>query len=430
MNIISNMADYPWLFSNNPEKDFSRKRKLDFSQLLHLCISMEAGTVKDELLKYFSYDADTITNSGFFQQRSKLLTEAFSFLFHQFNQLYDYTLYKDRFQLLACDGSSFTFTRNPSDEESYFAPDGKTTNGYNQVHLVPLYDLLSNRYVDAVVQPIRKKNEFQALASMIERYPTSRAAIPIFIADRGFHSYNVFAHAIEKQAFFLIRAKDINTQRLLGEDYPKDQQTFDLSVSRILTRTNSKKKHKHPEREKDYRFICKSVKMDFLPENSLDEYELSVRVLRFPITDDTYENIITNLPPSFSMDEIKELYNLRWSVETSFRDLKHTLGAMNFHSKTRKYIEMELWARMLLYNFCSIITGNVVIEQKNRKYSYQVNFSAAFKICHHLLGLHKAEKIPNIKSLIEKNILPIRHDRKYARQHRFRVPVSFTYRFK
>lgn len=64
-------------------------------------------------------------------------------LFHSFNSCYPYPLYRGKYQLLAADGSSFTFTRNPLDPDSYFAPDGKTTNGYNQIHVVPLYDLLS-----------------------------------------------------------------------------------------------------------------------------------------------------------------------------------------------------------------------------------------------------------------------------------------------
>ena len=29
--------------------------------------------------------------------------------------------------------------------------------------------------------------------------------------------------------------------------------------------------------------------------------------------------------------EIKKLYYLRWSIETSFIDLKHTIGTANFH---------------------------------------------------------------------------------------------------
>jgi hypothetical protein len=116
-------------------------------------------------------------------------------------------------------------------------------------------------------------------------------------------------------------------------------------------------------------------------------------------------------------------------METSFRELKYVIGALNFHSKKREYIEMEVWARLLLYNFCSIITGNVVINRKGRKHPLQVNYSVAYKACHYFLRLHNGEAPPDIESLIEKNTLPIRPDRKYARQHRFRVPVSFTYRF-
>jgi len=47
---------------------------------------------------------------------------------------------------------------------------------------------------------------------------------------------------------------------------------------------------------------------------------------------------------------------------------------MNF-SSGRELISQEIWARLILYNFCSIITACAVIEQKNTKYSYQVNFS-------------------------------------------------------
>lgn len=425
---ISDMARIPWLFSKHPETDFSRNRKINFQSLIHLSICMEGGTIRHELLKYFAYDAATLSNSAFHQQRSKLLPETFPFLFRQFNSHYPCSFYKGKYHLLACDGSSFTFTRNPSDSDSYFAPDGKTTNGYNQVHVVALFDLLSHRYCDAIVQPIRKKNEFQALADMIDRYDTPDT-IPVFIADRGFHSFNVFAHAIEKGSYFLVRAKDINMRRLLGTDIP-DRDCFDIQVNRILTRSNSKKKRLHPELEEQYRFICREVTFDYIGHKSGTEYPISLRVLRFKISDDGYENIITNLPAEeFSAEEIKTLYGLRWRVETSFRELKHTIGAVNFHSKKREYIEMEVWARLLLYNFCSIITNHVVIEQRGRKHNYQVNYTVAYNACQYFLRLHNGENPPNIEGLIEQNILPVRPGRKYARQHRFRVPVSFTYRF-
>ena len=430
LEIISEMSTHPQDFSKHPNTDFSRNRKLVFPTLLHLMISMEAGTVKDELLKFFSYDKDTVSNSAFFQQRAKLADHTLPYLFHTFNNLYPYTLYKDKYQLLAADGSSFTFTRNPRDPDSYFAPDGKTTNGYNQIHVIPLFDLLSKRYTDCVVQPIRKKNEFRALCTLIDRRPTVPDTIPIFIADRGFHSLNVFAHAAEHNSYFMIRATDIKMQRLLGIDLPADQDSFDIQIKRILTRSNSKKKRLHPELADQYKFICREVAFDYIDSENQTEYPIDLRVLRFKISEDGFENIITNLPPEeFPVDEIKQLYHLRWGIETSFRELKHVIGAENFHSKNREYIEMEVWARLLLYNFCSIITGHVVIHRRGKKHPLQVNYSVAYKACHYFLRLHNGESPPDIEGLIEKNTLPIRPDRKYARQHRFRVPVSFTYRF-
>jgi len=355
--IISEMASHPGDFSNHPETDFSRNRKLDFHNLLQLIVSTEAGSVKDELLKFFSFAKDTASHSAFFQQRARLSDDALPYLFHSFNKLYPYTFYKDKYQLLAADGSSFTFTRNTLDIDSCFAPDGKTANGYNQVHIIPLFDLISKRYTGCVVQPVRKKNEFRALCTLIDRHQTVPGIVPVFIADRGVHSFNVFAHADEHHFHFMIRAADIKMQRIPGNDFPA-QDCFDVQVNRILTRSNSKKKRHHQDRE-----------------------------------------------------------------------LKHVLGASNFHSKQRRFIEMELWARLLLYNFCSIVTGQVIISRKGRKHQLQVNYSVAYKACRYFLRLQSGESPPDIEGMIARNTIPIRPGRTYARQHRFRVPVSFTYRF-
>ena len=44
--IISEMASHPGDFSNHPETDLSRNRKLDFHKLLQLIVSMEGGLCK------------------------------------------------------------------------------------------------------------------------------------------------------------------------------------------------------------------------------------------------------------------------------------------------------------------------------------------------------------------------------------------------
>ena len=154
-----------------------------------------------------------------------------------------------------------------------------------------------------------------------------------------------------------------------------------------------------------------------------------LRIVRFKIADGIYENIITNLPADeFPPDETKQLYYMRWDIETSFRDLKHTIGTVNFHSKKVEYIEQEIWARLILFNFCAIIKTHVVIEQNDTKHTYQVNFAMAMKICHHFIRLQEGDPPPDVESLIGKYTLPIRPGRTYTRQHRFQLPASFCYR--
>ena len=74
-------------FLKNPGKDFSKIRKLDFSTMLKIILSMETDSLKDELFRYFDFLPSTASVSAFVQQRSKILFTAFESLFHSFNKL-------------------------------------------------------------------------------------------------------------------------------------------------------------------------------------------------------------------------------------------------------------------------------------------------------------------------------------------------------
>ena len=55
-----------------------------------------------------------------------------------------------------------------------------------------------------IIQSVNHINEYLALCDMIDRFAESYPEEKVlFIADRGYVSMNVFAHAIEKNAFFL-----------------------------------------------------------------------------------------------------------------------------------------------------------------------------------------------------------------------------------
>ena len=423
---ISEMSQNPGRFAKNPDADFTRKRKLDFENLMRFFISMQSGTTAHELLKYFEYDTNTISNSAFYQQRQKLLPSAFSYLLRRFNSHFPLALYKGKYNLVGCDGCEFNIARNPDDTDTFHTPNGKSTMGFNMLHATSLYDILSKRYLDCVIQPGRKKNEFRAICDLVDRY--SYGGFPIFIADRGFSSYNFFAHAKENGFLFMLRAKDLNVRRLL------DLQTLptflDSRAEIILTRSQSKKKRLRPDLAELYRYISTKVAFDYIAPGASEEYPLSLRIVRIEVAEGVFENIITNLPESeFPPDEIMHIYHLRWNIETSFRDLKHTIGATNFHSKKTNYIEQEIWARLILFNFCAAITTHIVIVQKKTKHIYQVNFSMAMKICHHFLRLRNHDPSLDVEALIGSYILPIRLGRNYTRQHRFQLPASFCYRF-
>lgn len=419
---IQNMAACPGPFVRNPGSDFTRTRKLDFATTIRCLIAMESGSLKKELLELFHYHPDTATVSAFNQQRQKILPEALEVLFREFNKAFaQYQTYRG-YRLLACDGTDLNIPRNSRDPDNYFQSN-PGEKGFNQLHLNALYDLCSRRYTDAVIQPGRKNNECRALADMIDRCDAGSKTI--FIADRGYESYNIFAHTEQRDMFYLVRVRDIgrNTSMTSSFGLPPTEE-FDTDVHLTLTRKQSKRARACSG---IYKFLPNNSTFDYLEQHEF--YPITLRVVRFPLTTGTYECVITNLPrDTFSPDELKTLYGMRWGIETSFRELKYAIGLSSFHAKKGESIQQEIFARLLLYNFCEIITTHVVIQQKDTKHSYQVNYTLAIHICRHFLRFHSDRSPPGVEMLIHKNLLPVRPGRSDPRKVKPQSAVSFLYR--
>lgn len=152
-NIIHDMSLNPDDFTLHPGKDFSRRHKVDFEKTISFSLSMESGCMNHELLKFFKYDADSPSASAFYQQRAKLNANVFRHLLMEFNSCFPLTKYRDKYLLIACNGSEFNIPRNPDDTSSYNPPSKSTLNGFNMIHTVSLYDVLNKRYLDLEVQP-------------------------------------------------------------------------------------------------------------------------------------------------------------------------------------------------------------------------------------------------------------------------------------
>lgn len=276
MSIIDEMAQHPECYVKNPERDFTRNRKLNFKSVIEILLAIGGGSISKVLLKHFNYDSATASSSAFVQQRDKILPAAFETLLSKF---------------------------------------------INSLDNLKTY--------------------------------------------RCYESYNVFAH-IEKKGFkYVFRVKDLNSNGIVPSLKSPDKDEFDTIVNLKLTRRQTNEIKTHPE---IYKILNKKVTFDFFKQKDKEFFPISVRIVRFKISENIYETIMTNLDSSgFSTKDIKKLYHMRWGIETSFRELKYSLGLINFHSKKVEYIIQETFAKLVMYNFYEIITLQVVIKQKSTK---------------------------------------------------------------
>ena len=118
------------------------------------------------------------------------------------------------------------------------------------MNLNALYDLSNKLYVDACIQPIRNCNEMSALIDMVEKSAISDDVI--VIADRGYESYNVFAHIQEKGWKYVIRVKDKNSKSIVSSLNLPSSEEFDEKIHLNITRKQTKEIKSNP---KLYKFL-------------------------------------------------------------------------------------------------------------------------------------------------------------------------------
>lgn len=413
-----------------PDKDFTRRRKLPPELLISFLVSQGASSTGNELDDFFDFRCDSPSLSALNQQRDKLKPQAFGEVFRQFNGSLSKLETPSGYRLLAADGSSFSFFSSPKwASDDYLVSGGHSAKGFYSVHLNALYDLDTHTYKDAVIQPVHFKDEFRAFCTMVDRLETPEGISDIFIADRGYCSYNNMAHVLEKKQFFLFRSKDVNVRGAAGHLPIPKEGAFDLCLDIVIKRSHSKK----ITASGDYvTFVGAASTFDFVAYGSPDTYTIPVRVVRFPLDNGSYECIMTNLPADgFSMEDIKRLYFSRWGIETSFRKLKYTIGLGSFHSYKPEFIKQEIWAKLIAYNLTETVVNHTAAETgKNTKHSYKVNFTEAAHICRVFFRLNSRKNPADVMPLLSRKLIPVRNGRSFPRLQtaHFRRPGYFLYR--
>ena len=364
--------------AKSPGKDFSRNRKCTLFNTILTVITMAGHSLRTELDNYFlPIMKNPPSVSAFIQQRAKFTSSAFYLIFSRFNERLPFKKTLKGLHLLACDGSDLNIPSLPGDEATYI-PYNSKNGGYFQMHINALFDLLEKRYLDADISPRKNMGENSALCRMVDRN-TIKGKV-LYIADRGYNSFNTFAHIIKTGQFFLIRAKNVSGKYSFLKNVPfPDSEEFDIVHTFILARKKIRKDTDHIS----YKYLQPHQVFDFIaPGDKVSTFSIRLRIVKVKIGND-YEYLITNLSSKkFTMLDLKQLYHLRWGIETSFRQLKYALALSYLHSKKRDFIEQEIFARLVMYNYISLTIGTIdVISDEDHKYEYQVAFSDSVNLC-------------------------------------------------
>lgn len=272
-------------------------------------------------------------------------------------------------------------------------------------------------YIDASIQSKIGMNEHKAFVSMIDDSSISDKVI--LIADRGYESFNNIAHCQEKNWNYIIRSKEsygikFNTS---------SSETFD--IDQLITLTRRQTKHtknliqKEPNR---YRWIQPHTTFDYLKPKEDKLYDLSIRIVRFEISDSVYETLYTNLPrEEFPVDVLKELYHLRWGIETAFKELKYNVGLASVHSKKTALVFQEIYAKLIMYNFSALIAYIQNVPDGKR-----INFAKSMYVCYQFFKGRLSDMV--LIKMISKFLSPIRPGRNFERNKNNKNATSFAYR--
>lgn len=395
-------------------------QKLRPETLIRFLIGAEGGSLAKELHNA-GIDA---TPAAVSQRRRQIPSEIFRDVFTQFNTFCADNETFHGYHVLAVDGTAVNMPRNlnaPSFVQNESAP-----KGYNQLHVNPLYDICNKTFYDVAIQPEPQKDEIGALIDMLKRNNFRQKTL--IVADRGYESYNLLAHLIEKDnTDFLIRVKQNHSAMREIARLPMFELDCDIGFTITTTQTNEDKQKGHiflqvPKKSKPGAKTRRG-RWDFH-----SPYHMSLRIVRFQLETGEFETIATSLPRSFTPEEIRELYHMRWGIETSFRDLKYSLGLVNLHGKSDAFAEQEIYAALTMFNFTSRIAREVVIEQPpNGVYAYRVNFKMAVALCREYFRTPAADR-KKLMYEIARHTVPIRPGRRDNRVLRAKSFVGFTYR--
>lgn len=322
--------------------DFTRTRVLTFQAITVLLMAKGMKSLQlslNEIIPKLGLAEQTVSKVAYSKARRKLKHEAFIELNREavIRTMYeddDYRTYRGM-RILATDGSKVLLPTNPETEAEF-----GTVSYHNKQHEAKgmhvyalasvLYDVLNRVALDAQFAPCHSYEV--DLAAQALPYIQQNDLV---IYDRAYSTYRMLALLSQTAGDYLIRCTDrrftVATAMLRGEG--PDDITVELTPPPRFERNP---KHRG------------------LPST------LTVRFVRVTLDNGKYEVLVTSLTDqrTYPAAIFKELYYLRWGIETFYGVLKTRLNLENFSGLSPEAIRQDFYATILLTGIESIFTAD------------------------------------------------------------------------
>lgn len=326
---------------------------------------------------------------SFFKDLNKVLVD--------FHQKAPDKLWKG-FQLIAGDGSTVSLPASRQMKD-YFGTYSTSRDGTKSclAQVFMLFDV----YTDVVIEGRISKmadSEKTLLKHCLTDLPVTNS---IFILDRGFGYFNVCKRFLDQKRNFCIRISGANSA--FGKSVT-EQPTDDFLTYWIPS-------------EKE-RMTCREHGQNYQP--------IKLRVSKIKLPSGEMEILVSSLydMDTYSINDIKELYRLRWGIEEGFKKLKPKMKLEQFGCRKPEGIFQEFEAHLFLMNMVAII-GNAaqeIVKKKcnKRTFQYKYNWQNAFryvrnKIIALLNQINTGRIINNLMKLISTSVIAIKPDRCFPR---------------
>lgn len=342
---------------------FTRDRKLTFCSVVMLVLRKSVKSLQNSLNEFFDKLDSTITTataSAFTQARRKLSHTAFVALNRDciVPNFYADGIYKkwNGYRLLAVDGSKVTL---PASEEiknefgSVITTDNKGTphGEYNSALASVLFDVMNRIPVDSSLNHWRS-SEIEVAIAHLEHAKEG----DLILGDRNYPCYEFLASIGKRSAHFVGRCSrsSFKQARLMFDDD---------SITSLVTTIKP-----HPASKNKLR------------ELGLTD-ELTVRFVRVVLSTGEPEVLITSLlDESITPNDFKELYNLRWGIETYYHTLKSHLALENFSGETAESVKQDFYAMVFMTSLEAIVIADAQSSLDSKEVVHQqvINRAVSF----------------------------------------------------